>query len=518
MICPKCQHENQDKKFCTNCGYLLEEAKESAISSSFSEDMDKIDEVNQKPLKSLTRAELDIEQKKEPKPLESEREEVNREEFKEATSTKDTRKRYSAFVSFFRIVFVRKAFLGTLVLLIFSALYAYIAQFIFRHSNMYQDFFYRFLYYVVNVPQEIAVALASISEISWWNVWVASVGSTVTGNLTGNDYEGILFTFHFPLILPIFIILLILFLSWKLLNQWLDIKNKLFFILVVSFLYSLSTYLLLFIFKSKMIYSTYDLTFKPEPLSTIFSSFILSSLSGLLATRFSKHNVFLKLKHIIPLNSFKSFFFYFVIFQGTVGVLMIIVWSVSNPASSFQVPAITPSFIWNEYSFDPYFYVLFPNLLVFESFYALGGTLNISSYELASFFSLTEPIHLNLLGGMTAFEQESVPYWIKGINSSIRFVWHPYALMLSFVVAFSMTKIKEEIVSLAFLLSGITLISYLLNLWLTIRVNTELISSAPMVIGFLPVQTVIITLIFTSLVLIIHRTIPFLSAEAGEKK
>ncbi|MCP8617280.1 hypothetical protein [Salirhabdus salicampi] len=414
-----------------------------------------------------------------------------------------------------------KSSLYTTVIFAFIILTSFAISFVFKRSLLIQDFTYRFLTAILQVKDEVALSISSELNINFWNVLVAMHGGTFQGTVVHEDMEAgsvmSTFTIHLPVIAVTILLFLLLAIFFKGIKRFIPMKtkDKGMSLFLSSLLYLVFLLVTLVLFNPSYTGQGANYELSVPFLNLALSTIIIYLLGGFigLGPWEGEDNASFKLLSIIhPIKTFVTILFSY---QMLILILMVITWNLTSTTGLFGKSITTIATFWYEYRKEPLFYLFLPNVILTEQLYAIGGSWTVTTSYLAELIQLNYPVSLNIMQGanLMVADLEGAD-WLNSLERVIRWVWHPYALLITFVFALGKSDVKGNWRTFITKVAGVCIMVFVLSKWITISVSSNLTNSTEM-IGFNPLQVVISTAILAAIYYISSH---FLSTRFVAKK
>jgi len=456
LRCPSCQTEqNDDNRFCRSCG--------SPLTGS--------DSVEQ-----------------------------NQSDSSHPASPKVRRKRQVEWPSFkLDVRWVKVALImgvsAFILVLALSFGLSYALNFLDR-SNLMVNLAYSIFENALSIPVQQTVYFINEVHLEFWELLLLIHGGSLHGTLgkvstLGNITALKDFNLYFPVFFFTFLGGLIIFAVSRITHTFsrekgLTLTSKILCLFIGGLIYSILISILLWITSLSIEYS----------LET--PNLILSLKANITATMVRSFFLFIAMGGIgfgASLKPIKQVLIYLTLFLVLIGGLMFTSWHLSNPKSNSMAQTNTMQQVWKDNLKDPAFYILYPNFLLQEQLYALGGTWKASG-NLAQVLSFEQPVELNIIKGgpfLSLVDSEVVAY--EQFENQVKFTWHPYALVLGVLFALSRGKIHLDIrtfvTSMFLILLGTVAIIEFTTIRLKINLNNQASAVDSGIIGFSLLQATI---------------------------
>lgn len=448
MICPNCQTEQYNHKFCNRCGQNLHKLREEE--------------------KSI------------------EHESTNLAEKEEKVKKK---KQFQMKWNIDNPTLVKGISfpLGSLVFLVLLA--AILAKLL-NGSRMIKDYIFLFFTETLQLGEQVAISLLSTMKLTLFDLLLAMHGGTMKGTIwEGSGSPIFQFTFQFPVILAILVTIVIVALAFYLLKRYITVSpvQKLAIIGISAVVYSVIVIIILHIVKPA--YSIHDTAFQVSfsAFSIFINSILIFCIAGLIGFGPWKAANSEKGQWLTVLQPLKTFFLTLLLLEVFICILMVSAWLLTNPATLMAQPMVSPGSMWFIYRNDPFFYMLLPNIVLTEQLYAIGGTWQITSPLLSELIQVSNPFSINILTGSNTIGIENVAAWTSNVDSA-RFVWHPFALLIAFIYALLKLPQNVSLATKIYQGLGVVAVITLLSNWLTISFRSQ---NANGIVGFNVIQVLV---------------------------
>lgn len=141
-----------------------------------------------------------------------------------------------------------------------------------------------------------------------------------------------------------------------------------------------------------------------------------------------------------------------------IGLLVPLVWAVSNPVSLYQQPPMSWVHLWREYGHDPLWISAQPAYWLQDWLFATGGSLQLEGHLLARLTGL-QPMQLQLVTGLRLDMEGAVASeGLQQLASAARKAWHVYALLLATIYITAKVAVHRSWKQIAVFAAGIGII------------------------------------------------------------